>query len=48
MGAGEKAKLASKMESLEGELREYRKKDKEQRKKERLMESQTLQIRDLA
>lgn len=47
VSAGEKAKFASKIESLENELKDYRKKDKEQRRKERLMETQSNQIRDL-
>jgi hypothetical protein len=35
VSATEKAKFASKIDSLETELKEYRKKDKEQRKKEK-------------
>jgi hypothetical protein len=45
VSVAEKAKFAAKIEGLESELKEYKKKDREQRKKEKLMESQSNQIR---
>jgi cytochrome c553 len=47
-GMVEKSKFVNKIENLEGELKEYRKKAKEQKNMERQVESQSSKIRDLA